>query len=101
MDAPHEAWLGCKVSPGMFDHEMGVDGRQFDGSVFSLFAPKEAVDHGDQPLHGATQGWVRVQVLQRQGDLVLVELPGQTFQNGAFITVKADHLVTRPQKQPA
>jgi hypothetical protein len=85
----------------MFSHEIGIDGRQFDGSVFSLFAPKEAVDHGDQPLQEAVEGLLRVQVLARKGDLVLVQLPGETFQNGYFITVKADQLVAKPQNQPA
>jgi hypothetical protein len=95
------AWLRCRVTPGMFDHELGVEGRQSDGSVWSLFAPKEAVDAGGQPLEGGAQGWIRVEVLTRQGDRVLVELPGQTFQNGSAITVKADQLVARPAQQPA
>jgi hypothetical protein len=95
------AWLRCHVSPGMFDHELGVSGTQADGSAYSLFAPKEAVDSGTQPLAGGTEGWVRVRVLDRKGDHVLVELPGQTFWNGAFITVNADQIQTRPQKQPA
>ncbi len=100
MDAPHETWLRCLVSPGMFDHELGVQGKQFDSSAYSLFAPREAVDHGDRQL---TSGWtvagfVRVKPVDRRGDLVLVELPGQTFQNGAFITVTADELVTRLQE---
>jgi hypothetical protein len=85
----------------MFDHELGVEGRQTNGAVWSLFAPKQAVDYGDQPLEEGAQGWIRVNVLARQGDHVLVQLPGQTFQNGAFITVKADELQTRPQQQPA
>jgi hypothetical protein len=94
-------WLRCRVTPGMFDHELGVEGRQSDNLVWSLFAPKEAVDHGGQLLEGGTEGWVRVQVLDRRGDHVLVELPGQTFQNGAFITVKAEQLRTQPHPQPA
>src|SRR5260370_31908464 len=96
-------WLRCKVSPGMFDHEIGVQGQQADGSEYSLFAPREAVDHGDQALtSGQTvPGLVQVKALERRGDHVLVELPGQTFQNGAFITVKADQLLMEPHKQPA
>jgi hypothetical protein len=94
-------WLRCRVSPGMFDHELGVQGEQFDGSAYGLFAPRGAVDHGDQPLtSGQTvPGLVRVDALDRKGDLVLVELPGQTFQNGSLITVTADQLVARPQPQ--
>src|SRR5207244_3643429 len=99
----HTAWLRCGVSPGMFDHELGVQGQQADGSEYSLFAPREAVDPGDQPVVSGriVPGFMRVRPIQRQGDHVLVELPGETFQNGYFITVKADQLVARPQKQPA
>jgi hypothetical protein len=101
MDAPHETWLRCGVSPGMFDNEAGVDGRQFDGSVFSFFAPADTVDHGDQELTRGEciPGWVRVEIISRKDNLVLVKLPRQTFQNGAFITVTGDHLETRPQRQ--
>src|SRR5260370_26647171 len=92
-------WLRCKVSPGMFDHEVGVQGQQADGSEYSLFAPGEAVDRADQSLTSGqvVPGYVQVQTIERRGDHVLVRLPGQTFQNGAFITVKADQLQTRPQ----
>jgi len=98
----NEAWLRCDVSPGMFDFELGVDGRQFDGTVYSLFAPKETVDH-DQPLsrEHIVPGWVRVKAWERKDNLVLVELPRETFQNGAFITVTEDQLETRPQRQQA
>jgi|GEM_PF-1277200 len=103
MNAHDETWLRCGVSPGMFDHELGVQGQQFDGSEFSLFAPKETVDHGDRELiRGQTvPGLVRVKPVERRDDQILVELPGETFQNGYFITVKADQLVAKPQKQPA
>jgi hypothetical protein len=87
----------------MFDHEVGVQGQQADGSEYSLFAPREAVDHGTQPLiSGQTvPGFLRVRPMARRDGHVLVQLPGETFQNGYFITVKADQLVARPHKQPA
>jgi hypothetical protein len=80
----------------MFDHELGVDGRQFDGTVFSLFAPKETVDHRNQELSGdsTVPGRVRVEIIGHKGNLVLVKLPQETFQNGAFITVSPDQLET-------
>src|SRR5947209_306743 len=103
MTSPDPVWLRCQVSPGMFDHEVGVQGQQADGSEYSLFAPREAVEHGNHRLtSGQTvAGLVRVKPIDSRGDQVLVELPGETFQNGCFITVQADQLVARPQKQPA
>jgi len=50
MTTANETRLRCMVSPGMFDHELGVQGQQFDGTEYSLFAPKQAVDHGGLPL---------------------------------------------------
>jgi hypothetical protein len=99
MTPQNPVWLRCRVSPGMFDHELGVQGEQFDGSAYGLFAPREAVDHGERPLtSGQTvPGLVQVEAIERKGDLVLVELPGQTFQNGSLITVTAGQLVTSPQ----
>jgi hypothetical protein len=100
MDAPHETWLRCLVSPGMFDNEIGVDGRQFDGSVFSFFGPDDAVEP-EQELTSekSVPGRVRVEIMSRKGNLVVVKLPRQTFQNGAFITVTADQLETRVARQ--
>src|SRR5947207_2695724 len=98
MPAHEETWLRCRVSPGMFDHELGVQGQQADGSEYSLFAPREAVDHGHQRLtSGQTVlGFVRVRPSERRGDWVLVELPGETFHNGYFITVKEEQLAATP-----
>ena len=36
-----EAWLQCKLTPGQFEGELGVDGEQHNGTPFSLFVPKE------------------------------------------------------------
>jgi hypothetical protein len=82
----------------MFDHELGVQGQQLDGSEYSLFARREAVDHGDQRLiSGQTvPGFVQVKIVERRGDLVCVELPGETFPNGYFITVTAGQLQETP-----
>jgi hypothetical protein len=40
MSAPSATWLSCGVSPGMFSHELGVQGQQFDGTEYALFAPR-------------------------------------------------------------
>jgi hypothetical protein len=38
-----------------------------------------------------------VDILDRKGDLVLVRLPAQTFENGQYITVQAVQLRSAPQ----
>jgi hypothetical protein len=98
MEAPHITWLRYRVSPGMFDHELGIQGQQLNGSEYSLFAPHGAVNYGDQRLTSGqvVPGFVRVKTIERRGDHVLVELPGQTFQDGSFITIPADQLAHRP-----
>src|SRR5882724_9521875 len=100
MTTANETRLRCMVSPGMFDHELGVQGQQFDGTEYSLFAPKQAVDHGGLPLARGeiVPGFVQVKIVGRRGDLVGVELPGETFQNGYFITVRADQLEATPRE---
>jgi hypothetical protein len=100
MPAPDETWLRCGVSPGMFDHELGVQGQQADGSAYSLFAPREAVDPAGQTLTRGqiVPGSVQVEIIERRGNLVCVQLPGETFQNGYFITVTADQLKARPRQ---
>lgn len=84
------SWLRCSVSPGQFPDEYAVGGAKFDGRPFSLFAPLSEV----RPPAGADrgEGLIRVTVVKQDGDLVLVKLPQQTFENGYFITVKAGQL---------
>jgi hypothetical protein len=95
-----ENWLRCKLYPGQFEGEFGVDGLQHDGTAFSLFAPKTSIKVDDQPTGDKdTLGWVKVQVLDRRDDLALVKLPRQTFQNGHFVTVKVSEL-ERPLPAP-
>jgi hypothetical protein len=89
--APMQAWLRCSVSPGQFPDEYAIGGEKFDGRPFSLFAPLDTVQLPVGVTSG--EGLIRVTVSDRKGDLVLVRLPGQTFENGYFITVKADQLV--------
>jgi hypothetical protein len=87
----------------MFSHELGVQGQQFDGTEYALFAPREAVDTGGRPLASGqiVPGFVRVRPVERDSDLVLVELPGQTFQDGSFITVFVNQLATAPHAAAA
>jgi hypothetical protein len=88
-----ENWLRCNLSPGQFDGEFGVDGAQHDGKTFSLFAPKPSIKFDEEPTkEKVSPGWVKVQVLQQQENLVLVRLPRQTFQSGYFVTVNSSQL---------
>jgi hypothetical protein len=81
--------LPCSVSPGQFPSEYAVAGVQYNGKPFSLFAPRESVF---PPSSGEGEGLLQVEVIDRRGDLVLVRLPAQTFENGQFITVHAKDL---------
>jgi hypothetical protein len=94
--------LRCRVYPGQFSVEYAVGVRQSDGSEVSLFVPLDFVDcagipASDRPL----SGWIRVQLVEKQGELALVYLPRQTLENGQYITVEANQLEARPQPQPA
>lgn len=86
-----QSWLRCSVGPGQFPDEFAVGGEKFDGRPFSLFAPRPTVQPPKQISSG--EGLLRVRVFERKGDLVLVKLPGQTFENGYFITVRTHQLV--------
>jgi hypothetical protein len=95
-----EQWLRCTITPGMFPGEVGVEALQFDGSPISLFAPEDSADW-EEPLNKdrAVAGWLRVRVVERKGDHVLVRLPRECFLSSYYVTVKSEQLQTRPQKQ--
>jgi hypothetical protein len=83
------AWLKCMISPGQFPHEYSVWGTLFNGSTFSLFAPKEDVDvKGEVTRKNPVQGWIRVTAGPIKDDRILVALPQPTFENGQVISVK-------------
>jgi hypothetical protein len=84
-----QMWLACSVSSGQFPSEYAVSGIQHNGKSFSLFAPRETVS---APLAGEGPGLMHVEVVDRKGDLVLVRLPAQTFENGQYVTVNAAEL---------
>ena len=86
-----QQWLTCSIGPGQFPTEYAVSGVQQNGKAFSLFAPRDSVS----PLSDE-KGLVRVDVVDKRGDLVLVRLPAQTFENGQHVTVKASDLQAAP-----
>ncbi len=88
-----EALLRCQVNRGMFSGELAVRGKTAGGSEFSLFVPEDFVE-ANRPATGdqTVDGWLRVDVLAREGALILVRLPGQTFENGQTVTVRDDQV---------
>ncbi len=91
-------WLVSTVSPGQFPTEYAVGGTQHNGKPFSLFAPAEAV----QALSsGEGQGLMRVELIERKGELALIRLPAQTLENGQYVTVKATDLQAAPAPEKA
>ena len=95
-------WLRCEVSRGQFNNEVAVSGQTYDGRGFSLFISGEFVEVEHEGSIGADEpvnGYVRVDQLDRKGSLVLVKLPGQTFENGRTITVHEQQLSMRDSRQ--
>jgi hypothetical protein len=87
-------WLNCKISPGQFTGEYAVRGKMFNAKEFSLFAPKKDLQFNEETFEkgGSVEGSICVIKLQEKGDLVLVELPQPTFENGQTITVNASQV---------
>ena len=91
-----DAFLRCRLSPGMFREEVAVCGKTAKGTEFSLFVPEEFIEcDGTIDDSGPVDGWVRVEVLDRAGPLMLVRLPGQTFENGQTVTVQCSEVEQR------
>lgn len=84
-------WLICEVSLGQFDNEASVRAVDFQGEQFSLFVPRESV-MPTKLSENWVQGCVLVEVLDTEGENVLIYLPGKTFSNGQTITVRKDQL---------
>ncbi len=97
-----DALLQCQVSPGMFKGEVAVRGISADGTEFSLFVSDEYVECRDKlQTEVFCEGRLRVQVLDREGPLVLVRLPGQTFENGRTVAVSDSMVEVCQHHQPA
>ncbi len=86
-------WLGCEISQGQFTGEYAVTARMFDDTEFSLFVPKDCLDFSEEPsVNKSVSGMISVSVAAKKDDLVLVNLPRPTFENGRSITVKESQL---------
>jgi hypothetical protein len=94
--------LRCSISPGQFTGEFAVAGTLHDNSGFSLFAQDSDVETPNVPTSTApVTGWLRVDVIQEQGDLALVRLPQDTLENGRTVTVRREQLRPAKPRQPA
>jgi len=88
-------WLNCKISEGQFTDEFAVQGKTFNSLKFSLFASKDCIKCKVPPKPGkVVEGSICVKILDKKDDLVLVELPQPTFENGQAITVKAEQIIS-------
>jgi hypothetical protein len=88
-----DAMLRCMISTGQFSEEVAVSGQDYAGAQYSFFISRKFVEFEGEPARGCeVDGWLRVRVLDRKQDLVLVRLPGRTFENGSTITVHQTQL---------
>lgn len=88
-----EKWLDCTISPGQFTGEFAVQGKMFDATEFSLFAPEEDLKFNGEPSWDKpVQGFIRIILGPQKDDLLLVTLPQPTFENGRTITVKVEQV---------
>jgi hypothetical protein len=86
-------WLRCPVTPGQFSSEYAVVAEQFDGTEFSLFAPRTEVECDTEPrFEQPADGWLRVEVWSRQGDLLMIKLPQMAIGRGQFIKVRSGQM---------
>lgn len=90
---PATLWLRCKASSGQFENEVAINAAEYNGDSFSLFADRRFLDcpdcvEGQQTVDALLQ----VVELAREGDLVVVRLPGRTLANGQTVTVRATEL---------
>lgn len=87
-------FLKCIVSVGQFSNEVAIRGEDHAGVAFSFFVEKRLVDYKDEPQRGRdVNGLLHVEALEQKGDLVLIRLPGRTFENGSTITAKSSQLL--------
>jgi hypothetical protein len=81
-------WLKCFVVPGYWKNEYAVASTTADGSRFSLFVPSQFVTVGPQ----SDKGLVRVDLLESEGELSLISLPGNPLESSSTIKVRSNQL---------
>src|SRR5688572_16494260 len=86
-------WLRCTASSGQFKDELALHGRDYQEEEFSLFTARKFVKMTREPsVAEEVDALLQVVVLDKQGSLCLVRLPGQTLDNGSTITVRDEQL---------
>jgi hypothetical protein len=92
------AEMHCQLYPGQFSSEFAVVVASFSGKEFSLFASQDDVRADREPSDDEpVDGWLKVKVLERDGDHVLVQLPQSTIENGPYLAVRRDELRPIPE----
>jgi hypothetical protein len=87
------AELRCQLYPGQFSSEFAVVVESFNGRAFSLFASREDVKCEREPSQDEpTTGWLKVKILEQEGNNILVQLPQSTIENGSYLAVRRDQL---------
>lgn len=95
-----EVWLRCALYPGQFTSELAVVVKTYNGKTFSLFAQKVDLRYDRPPSEEEpADGWIKVRVVQQEGELLLVRLPQTTLENGPYLTVTAGQLNRVPEVQ--
>jgi len=93
------AKLRCRISAGQFSSECAIVVQNFNGRSFSLFAPKTELTYDEAPTdENCVEGWIAVDVLNREGNLYLIRLPQTTLESGRFLTVRAEKLDRVPDR---
>src|SRR5438477_12325952 len=96
-----QLWLRCVASKGQFSTELAIVGKDYRGEEFSLFVERELVEPEGDPIVSRVPALLRVKALDRADDLVLIRLPGETFNRGYTVTVKQDQLAEHLEREPA
>jgi hypothetical protein len=80
-----EAWLKCNISEGLLPEEFAVSCKNIDNDYFSFFVGKSLID--------LTISSVKVNVLDRKGNIILVFLPTMPIENrGRTVRVSKDDI---------
>jgi hypothetical protein len=82
----------------MFSNEFAVVVEDFEGQNFSLFAPRVKVRVDREPTHDEpVDGWMKVQLLERAGNVIVVWLPDTTMEGCQYLSVRLDQLAEVPE----
>jgi|GEM_PF-2880006 len=88
-----ELMINCKVSAGMFSSERGVTIEIPDGRKFSALVDKSLVSVKEDPQPGQEiWGKVKVYIVEKKGDSVIIDLPQAGLTNGPRLKLLKQYL---------